>query len=139
MKELLGTGVALVTPFNEDKSVDFEGLARLVNYQIDNGVNYLVVLGTTGEPATLSAEEKEQVRQEVEEKVLAIKEDRDEKIEKVKSERNNEAVKSYLLALEEAAKSDKNLMPLILQAVEAYATLGEIADILRNKFGEYQG
>lgn len=62
MKELLGTGVALVTPFNEDKSVDFEGLARLVNYQIDNGVNYLVVLGTTGEPATLSAEEKEQVK-----------------------------------------------------------------------------
>ena len=62
MKELLGTGVALVTPFNEDKSVDFEGLARLVNYQIDNGVNYLVVLGTTGEPATLTAEEKEQIK-----------------------------------------------------------------------------
>lgn len=62
MKALLGTGVALVTPFNEDKSVDFEGLARLVNYQIDNGVNYLVVLGTTGEPATLTANEKEQVK-----------------------------------------------------------------------------
>lgn len=62
MKELLGTGVALVTPFNEDKSVDFEGLARLVNYQIDNGVNYLVVLGTTGEPATLTAEEKNLVK-----------------------------------------------------------------------------
>ncbi|MEX1382403.1 4-hydroxy-tetrahydrodipicolinate synthase [Lutibacter sp.] len=62
MKELLGTGVALVTPFNEDKSVDFEGLARLVNYQIDNGINYLVVLGTTGEPATLTLEEKEQIK-----------------------------------------------------------------------------
>ena len=62
MKELLGTGVALVTPFNEDKSVDFEGLKRLVNFQIDNGVNYLVVLGTTGEPATLTSEEKEQVK-----------------------------------------------------------------------------
>lgn len=62
MKELLGTGVALVTPFNEDKSVDFEGLERLVNFQIENGVNYLVVLGTTGEPATLTAEEKEQVK-----------------------------------------------------------------------------
>lgn len=62
MKELIGTGVALVTPFNEDKSVDFEGLKRLVNYQIDNGVNYLVVLGTTGEPATLTIEEKEQVK-----------------------------------------------------------------------------
>lgn len=62
MKELLGTGVALVTPFNEDKSVDFDGLKRLVNFQIDNGVNYLVVLGTTGEPATLTSEEKEQVK-----------------------------------------------------------------------------
>ena len=62
MKELLGTGVALVTPFNEDKSVDFEGLKRLVNYQIDNGINYLVILGTTGEPATLTSEEIEQVK-----------------------------------------------------------------------------
>ncbi|MGV8945323.1 MAG: 4-hydroxy-tetrahydrodipicolinate synthase [Lutibacter sp.] len=62
MKQLFGTGVALVTPFNEDKSVDFEGLKRLVNYQIDNGINYLVVLGTTGEPATLTTEEKEQVK-----------------------------------------------------------------------------
>jgi 4-hydroxy-tetrahydrodipicolinate synthase len=62
MKELLGTGVALVTPFNEDKSVDFAGLERLVNFQIENGVNYLVVLGTTGEPATLTAAEKEQVK-----------------------------------------------------------------------------
>ncbi|SNR44726.1 4-hydroxy-tetrahydrodipicolinate synthase [Lutibacter agarilyticus] len=65
MKELLGTGVALVTPFNEDQSVDFVGLARLVNFQIDNGVNYLVVLGTTGEPATLTKEEKEQVKETI--------------------------------------------------------------------------
>ncbi|UMB53900.1 4-hydroxy-tetrahydrodipicolinate synthase [Lutibacter sp. A64] len=65
MKELLGTGVALVTPFNEDHSVDFEGLARLVNYQIDNGVNYLVVLGTTGEPATLTAKEKALVKETI--------------------------------------------------------------------------
>lgn len=65
MRELVGTGVALVTPFNKDKSVDFEGLERLVNFQIDNGVNYLVVLGTTGEPATLNSQEKEQVKQTV--------------------------------------------------------------------------
>ncbi|UMB60629.1 4-hydroxy-tetrahydrodipicolinate synthase [Lutibacter sp. A80] len=65
MKELLGAGVALVTPFNEDLSVDFEGLARLVNYQIDNGVDYLVVLGTTGEPATLTAEEKALVKETI--------------------------------------------------------------------------
>ena len=51
----------MVTPFNEDLSVDFESLARLVDYNIENGINYLVVLGTTAEAATLSAEEKKQV------------------------------------------------------------------------------
>ncbi len=61
MNKLVGTGVALVTPFNEDKSIDFVGLERLINYQIANGINYLVVLGTTGEPATLTVDEKEKV------------------------------------------------------------------------------
>jgi 4-hydroxy-tetrahydrodipicolinate synthase len=65
MKEFLGTGVALVTPFKEDKSVDYNALEKLVNYQIKNGVNYLVVLGTTGEPATLTTEEKEKVKQTI--------------------------------------------------------------------------
>lgn len=61
MSILKGVGVALVTPFNEDLSVDFESLTRLVDYNIENGTNYLVVLGTTAEAATLSAEEKKQV------------------------------------------------------------------------------
>jgi len=61
MSILKGVGVALVTPFNEDLSVDFESLAKLVNFNIENGTNYLVVLGTTAEAATLSAEEKKQV------------------------------------------------------------------------------
>jgi len=65
MKQFIGTGVALVTPFKEDKSVDFEALEKLVNYQIDNGINYLVVLGTTGEPATLTKDEKEAVKQKI--------------------------------------------------------------------------
>ena len=65
MNSLIGTGVALVTPFKEDYSVDFEALHRIVNYQIDNGINYLVVLGTTAENATLSQEEKELVIQTV--------------------------------------------------------------------------
>ena len=46
---LEGTGVALVTPFNEDKSVDLNSLTKLVNHCIDGGVDYLVVMGTTGE------------------------------------------------------------------------------------------
>lgn len=56
-----GLGTALVTPFTEDGRVDYDGLGRLIDYQIDNGVDFLCVLGTTGEAATLSAEEKEGV------------------------------------------------------------------------------
>ncbi|MDV7188494.1 4-hydroxy-tetrahydrodipicolinate synthase [Lutibacter sp. TH_r2] len=65
MEKLLGTGVALVTPFNSDKSVDFDGLERLVNFQIENGINYLVVMGTTAEAVTLTTEEKELVKQKI--------------------------------------------------------------------------
>ena len=62
MKNILkGCGVALVTPFNEDFSIDFLALKKLVNYQIDNGTDYLVVLGTTGEAPTLSMGEKLEV------------------------------------------------------------------------------
>jgi len=65
MDKFFGTGVALVTPFNSDKSVDVAGLERLVKFQIANGINYLVVLGTTGEPATLTSEEKELVKKTI--------------------------------------------------------------------------
>lgn len=58
MKELIGTGVALVTPFNEDLSIDTDALNRIVNFCIDGGVDYLVVLGTTGESVTLNKAEK---------------------------------------------------------------------------------
>jgi 4-hydroxy-tetrahydrodipicolinate synthase len=61
MQLLIGTGVALVTPFKKDYSVDIEALRRIVNFQIDNGIDYLVVLGTTAESATLSSDEKELV------------------------------------------------------------------------------
>jgi 4-hydroxy-tetrahydrodipicolinate synthase len=61
MQALLGTGVALVTPFKSDFSVDIEALNTIVNYSIENGIEYLVVMGTTAENATLSAQEKELV------------------------------------------------------------------------------
>lgn len=61
MQSLIGTGVALITPFKKDFSVDTEALKAIVNYQIDNGIDYLVVLGTTAESATLSSDEKELV------------------------------------------------------------------------------
>jgi len=65
MQSLIGTGVALVTPFKKDFSVDVDALRAIVNFQIDNGIDYLVVLGTTAESATLSKEEKELVIQTV--------------------------------------------------------------------------
>ncbi len=65
MNKLKGVGVALVTPFNEDLSVDFESLTQLIEFNIENGTSFLVVLGTTAEAATLSAEEKKQVIQHV--------------------------------------------------------------------------
>ncbi|TPG45027.1 4-hydroxy-tetrahydrodipicolinate synthase [Flavobacterium pectinovorum] len=61
MQSLIGTGVALVTPFKKDFSIDIEALQRIVNFSIDGGVEYLVVMGTTAENATLTQAEKELV------------------------------------------------------------------------------
>nr|WP_314839673.1 4-hydroxy-tetrahydrodipicolinate synthase [uncultured Flavobacterium sp.] len=61
MQSLIGTGVALVTPFKSDFSIDVDALKRIVNYSIEGGIEYLVVLGTTAENATLSQDEKELV------------------------------------------------------------------------------
>jgi 4-hydroxy-tetrahydrodipicolinate synthase len=62
MSELfIGTGVALVTPFHPDKTVDFQGLLQLLSHVSDGGVDYLVVLGTTGESATLNDTEKTEI------------------------------------------------------------------------------
>ncbi len=65
MNNLKGLGVALVTPFNEDLSVDFDSLTKLVEFNIKNGTNYLVVLGTTAEVATLTNDEKKAVIQHI--------------------------------------------------------------------------
>ena len=58
---LKGMGVALITPFKEDESVDYEALGRLVDYLLQNGADYLVVLGTTAETPTLTEEEKKKI------------------------------------------------------------------------------
>ena len=62
MKELMGLGTALITPFKADKSVDYEALARLLDTQLTGSVDYIVVLGTTGEAATMTEDEKREVR-----------------------------------------------------------------------------
>lgn len=60
-----GLGTALITPFKADKSVDYESLDRLLDTQLTGLVDYIVVLGTTGEAATMSSEEKQQVRSHI--------------------------------------------------------------------------
>ena len=68
-KRLKGMGVALITPFKEDGSVDYESLLRLVEYQVQNGIDFLCVLGTTAETPTLTAEEKRKIKSLVIERV----------------------------------------------------------------------
>ena len=61
MKALIGTGVALITPFKPDLSIDHQALAAIVEFNITNGVDYLVISGTTGESATITAKEKNEI------------------------------------------------------------------------------
>ena len=58
MQKFVGTGVALITPFKSDNTVDYEALTRLVEFNINNGIDYLVINGTTGESATITSEER---------------------------------------------------------------------------------
>ena len=67
MEKFKGLGVAMVTPFNADGSIDYLGLERLTNHLVDGGVNYLVVMGTTGENPTINNEEQQAILQKVKE------------------------------------------------------------------------
>ncbi|TCK83532.1 4-hydroxy-tetrahydrodipicolinate synthase [Albibacterium bauzanense] len=69
MKALTGSGVALITPFNEDDTLDIPSLDKLIEYQITGGIDYIVVLGTTGETATLNKKEKQEIFKTIAEKV----------------------------------------------------------------------
>ncbi len=59
MKKFRGTGVAIVTPFKNDSSIDFTAMGRVINHVIEGGVNYIVAMGTTGEASTLSRDERQ--------------------------------------------------------------------------------
>jgi 4-hydroxy-tetrahydrodipicolinate synthase len=61
MKKFKGTGVAIVTPFKNDSSIDFAGLGRIIDHVIKGGVNYIVAMGTTGEAPTLTKDEKQAI------------------------------------------------------------------------------
>lgn len=64
-----GLGIALVTPFNEDGSVDYDSLTRLIEYQINNGADFFCILATTGETPCLTAEEKQKIKNLIVERV----------------------------------------------------------------------
>ena len=64
-----GTAIAIITPFNDDLSIDFESLSNLIEHYLKNGIDYFVVLGTTGENATLSSDEKDKILDFIVEKV----------------------------------------------------------------------
>jgi 4-hydroxy-tetrahydrodipicolinate synthase len=61
MKRFKGTGVAIITPFKSDSSIDFSALGRVINHVIKGGVNYIVAMGTTGETPTLTKDEKQAI------------------------------------------------------------------------------
>jgi len=65
MNKFVGTGVALITPFKSDFSVDHQALTSIVNFNIDNGINYLVISGTTGESATITKQEKTEITETI--------------------------------------------------------------------------
>ena len=68
----------------------------------------------------------------------SIRQDQINKLNKIKEARNQANVDSCLMAIKQAAKGTDNLMPVVIEAVENYCTLGEIADTLRSVYGEYQ-
>ncbi|MEG2282993.1 MAG: dihydrodipicolinate synthase family protein, partial [Rikenellaceae bacterium] len=61
MKKFMGVGVALITPFKENRTIDFEALSNLIEYDIAGGVSYLVVMGTTAENPVLSKGERQEI------------------------------------------------------------------------------
>ena len=61
MNAFVGTGVALITPFKDDLKVDYSALEKIVNYNIENGIDYLVISGTTGESVTVTKQEKTEI------------------------------------------------------------------------------
>ena len=68
----LGTGIAIVTPYNQDGSVDHEALKKIVNFNVENGTNYIVISGTTGESVTITQQEKKEIIKTIKEANLEL-------------------------------------------------------------------
>ena len=61
MEKIKGTGIAMITPFKKDLSVDYKSLEKLINHQVKGGIDYIVLMGTTGESSVLSHNEKKEI------------------------------------------------------------------------------
>ena len=110
MKELVGTGVALVTPFKDDLSVDHEALKRIVYHNIENGTDYLVISGTTGESVTITKKEKKDI-------VKTIKEANKGRLPMVLGIGGNNTMQ----VIEEIRSTDLNDMTAILSVSPYYS------------------
>lgn len=115
----------------ENGYIQNEIAAAAYNYQVEVEEASRIIVGVNK-----FTQEKEAINEvfTIDESIRTIQ---TEKLTKLKAERNYVAVEKALNNLKEAAKNTDNLMPFILAAVEEYATLGEIANVLRNVFGEY--
>ena len=127
IEELGGMGQAIEKGYVQKKIQD-----SAYKYQREIEENERVIVGVN----------KYQTEEEPPDEILKVdpklREQQIERLEKLKSERNNGKVNKSLNKLEKAAATDQNLMPLILEAARNYATLGEICDVMREEFGEYQ-
>jgi methylmalonyl-CoA mutase, N-terminal domain len=127
--DIMGGAVAAI----EKGFVQNEILKSAFDYQsaIENGNKKIIGINCFEE-----SENQNEVLFKIDDSIRQVQ---TEKIAKLKAERNNDKVNAILNSLQDRAKTNDNLMPLIIEAVEEYATLGEIADALRNVFGEYKG
>lgn len=127
IEELGGMGQAIEKGYVQKKIQD-----SAYKYQREIEENERVIVGVN----------KYQTEEEPPDEILKVdpklREQQIERLEKLKSERNSGKVNKSLNKLEKAAATDQNLMPLILEAARNYATLGEICDVMREEFGEYQ-
>ena len=102
---LKGMGVALITPFKEDESVDYEALGKLVDYQVQNGTDYLVVLGTTAETPTLTEEEKKNIAyHEIGHAVVATSQTHTAPVEKITIIPHTNGALGYTMQVDEQEK-----------------------------------
>ena len=110
MKEIVGTGVALVTPFKDDLTIDHDALKRIVNYNIENGIDYLVISGTTGESVTITKQEKMDI-------ISTIKAENNERVPLVLGIGGNNTIQ----VAEEIRSTDLNGITAILSVSPYYS------------------